>query len=123
VPMFVRWRRYSRFKWKRDCYRQPDGQWHMSEWYQNPTGVVTQTAILLRSIRTKQGPRQEMVCRLGTIQEGSEHDPLQAKRFHGHVEINLSFAGIDGPDREKVLASLERVVPRPKIDPRRNRRD
>jgi hypothetical protein len=104
--MFVRWKRYKgAYSWQ-SAERRYD-------YYRARSAVVVQ------SVRTAAGPRLKHICYLGSISEGHEHDALQREWFWGGVERNLDKAGIAGATRERIVARLEAIVPRPEPEPER----
>jgi hypothetical protein len=94
--VFVRWKRRRVFSVDRDGYEH-----------------YTETAYVVRSERTADGPRQRVVCYLGGIRwhlddRGREEEiSLGGKRaFWERANTALDRAGIEGDDRAKVLAAL-----------------
>jgi hypothetical protein len=82
-----------------------------------PTFTLRSVA-LVRSVRTPAGPRHRHVRYLASVCEGLEHDPDAADDFWRSAEKNLRAARnnrvwIEGDDLAKLVAALEKVVPRP----------
>jgi hypothetical protein len=73
----------------------------------------SRSAVLAECVRTGSGPRYEHIAYLGSIREGAEGDDDAAARFWGSAEYHLRAAKIEGNDLAKVVAVLEKVVPRP----------
>jgi hypothetical protein len=97
------------------------------------------TASLVASVRTPDGPRHKYICYLGSItrpddnmwggrpgegRQGEEvADLIERHSWYGEEERqryfwktalrNLKAAGIAGADLEKIVARLEQAVPRP----------
>jgi hypothetical protein len=90
----------------------------------------THSAYLVESIRTESGPRHKHLCYIGSI-VFPEHDlgrktisnryvdafygdwPYRAGQFWRTAMANFAAAGITGADLERVVALLEKTVPRP----------
>jgi hypothetical protein len=102
--MFIRWerrQRYVRGNRTRHGYESvPIDKW-------------TRCAVLLESVRTPAGPRQQYVCYLGSVKEGSEGGDLDRWRFWMAAVRNLRKVGVSGRDLVRVVAALDAVVPRP----------
>jgi hypothetical protein len=71
-------------------------------------------AVLVESVRTDVGPRQEFVAYLGSIDEGREREPSHQRRFWEQVERALDGAGISRADRTRIVRSVKTAVPRPR---------
>jgi hypothetical protein len=91
-------------------------------------------AYLVKSVRTPKGPRHKHVCYLGSVTRPDDtmwgdkqgkfladeiiapftgREGVQHCQFWATVLCNLDEAGIVGEDRDKVIAALERHIPRP----------
>jgi hypothetical protein len=69
--------------------------------------------VLVESVRTATGPRQKYIGYLGSIPSDAENDADAVVEFWVSAESNLRAAGVSGADLARVVAALERVVPRP----------
>jgi hypothetical protein len=85
---------------------------HSIRWTSKPTGAYLATALLVESVRTPAGPRQRLICYLGTIEEGTTSCSAR-HRFWLSADGNLAKAGVVGDDLARVVATLEAAVPRP----------
>jgi hypothetical protein len=102
--------------------------------YHHRFPCVVESAYVVESYRTPAGPRLRYVCYLGSIahpKDGGWRPPYDGfvsfeliepfiggescrhSQFWATALDNLDRVGIVGEDREKIIASLERVVPRP----------
>jgi hypothetical protein len=82
-------------------------------------------AVLVRSVRTERGPRLQHVCYLGSFNEWFDAKPPDRPcpkkadgEFWATAERNLDKAGIAGAERQRIIASLEAVVPRTDPEPK-----
>jgi hypothetical protein len=125
--MFVRWKRHQRY---RDVYHtepidpSKDPSLYASGYRTQivresvPTFAL-RSAVLVESVWTPAGPRHRHLGYLASIREGLERDPEAASAFWESAAANLRKARvadggrIAGADLAKVVAALERVVPRP----------
>jgi hypothetical protein len=107
-------------------------KWDYRKHHKYPCTV--NAAYLVQSVRTERGPRHRHICYLGSITNPDDtlHEkpgPLgewlkyelrgeayRHRRFWATALFNLDRAGIAGADREKIIASLQRTVPRPEED-------
>jgi hypothetical protein len=102
--MFVRWKRRQRTR------TTSYGHWGTGEW--------VKSAVLVRSVRTDQGPRQRIVAYLGSIGEGKERYHWHQVGFWEAVDPRLDAAQLDAADRSRIELSLASVVSRPTEDSR-----
>jgi hypothetical protein len=107
--------------------------WKWGDHHRFPCSV--QSACVVRSVRTPDGPRQQYVTYLGSITHPDDTmwgdskqgkfltaeiiepsvggERYQHRQFWATALSNLERAGIVGDDREKIIAELERTIPRP----------
>jgi hypothetical protein len=112
--MFVQW------KWRQKRIRH----WRYEGLYSTQV-----SAVLVRSVRTDAGPRHERICYLGAISTISKDKVSTSKPsfarswrrqwFWESAELNLDKAGIGESDRERIVAALKAVVPKPEPAPPR----
>ena len=88
-------------------------------------GCYLSSAHLVRSVRTGDGPRQKVVCYIGSISRYEDpftkrrlpfcdrHGKDFGRRFWKSAEKNLTKAGIVGAELERIVSTLELTVPRP----------
>jgi hypothetical protein len=98
--MFVRWKRKPRWLvFSRGDFEAPG-------WY-------LRSAVLVKSVRTKSGPRLKHVKYLGSIVDGDEKYPWVRCRFWSGVQSALEHIELSAFEREQIEASLAAVVPKP----------
>jgi hypothetical protein len=68
---------------------------------------------LVESIRTAQGPRHQHICHLGSLDERFRDEHWQRLFFWATAHHNMDKSGVTGETRERIVATLESVIPRP----------
>ena len=97
--MYVRWNKRKRFK---SGWRKKEGHYL--------------SAVLVESHRVNGTPRQKIIKFLGSIGEESLHRVFRCQDFWAAAEKNLASLGLSAEDQQKIIASIEKVVPKPSED-------
>jgi hypothetical protein len=93
--MFVRWNRIKLRKYDYGIKDYP----------------VMLKAYVMASVRTEKGPRQKVVCYLGSDHDRGQH--ASPSLFWKYARINLSRSGLSEEDQARVIAEVARVIPEP----------
>jgi hypothetical protein len=118
--MYVRWRRRQHSE--RGRYRLGPKRRAMSDgslrypvvgFVSEPKDEWTLSAVLVESVRTPAGPRQKVICYLGSIVERREGHHGRRASFWATADPRLEEAGVAGEGRTRIVAALEARVPRP----------
>jgi RNA binding exosome subunit len=97
--MYVRWNKRKRFK---IGWRKKEGHYL--------------SAILVESHRVDGAPRQKIIKFLGSIGEENLHRVFWCQDFWVTAEKNLAALGLSAEDQQKIIAIIEKVVPKPSED-------
>lgn len=97
--MYVRWNKRKRFK---IGWRKKEGHYL--------------SAVLVESHRVNGTPRQKIIKFLGSIGEENLHRVSRCQDFWTTAEKNLASLGLSAEDQQKIIASIEKVVPKPSED-------
>ncbi len=97
--MYIRWNRRKR---------------KTTSW-QKKTGCYL-TAIAVESHREDGSPRQKVIKCLGSIGEERLEKVYARKRFWETVEKKLHSISASDGDKERIISSIEKVVPKPSTD-------
>ena len=97
--MYVRWNKRKRFK---IGWRKKEGHYL--------------SAVLVESRRIDGTPRQKIIKCLGSIGEENLHRVFWRQGFWVTTEKNLAALGLSDENQQKIIASIEKVVPKPSAD-------
>jgi RNA binding exosome subunit len=97
--MYVRWNKRKRFK---IGWRKKEGHYL--------------SAVLVESHRVDGTPRQKIIKCLGSIGEENLHRVFRRQSFWATTEKSLAELGLSTEDQQKIIASIEKVVPKPSED-------
>jgi hypothetical protein len=116
--MFVRWKRKALYRHFNTYEDRPNLYYEGTSRYmihhEEISGWI-RTAYLIRAIRTEAGPRQEYLCRLGSFKTDAQGSSAPDARADFWREADFELRSrVDATDQERIIASLESVVPRPK---------
>jgi hypothetical protein len=116
--MFVRWKKRAITHRVYTYQKRPspwgvDGALTFASHHDETIGWI-RTTYLIQAIRTPAGPRQEYLCKLGAIETDAQGSPTPEARAEFWEEADRQLEGRgDTADRERIVAALAAVVPRP----------
>jgi hypothetical protein len=97
--MYIRWNRRKRTK---------------TGWRKKPGCYLT--AVAVENHRVNGSPRQRVIKSIGSIGEERLGKIYDRKKFWETVERNLHSISISDGDKEKIISSIAKVVPKPSED-------